>query len=238
MLLRRFTQHVKEQNWFAVGLDVLVVIVGIFVGLQVADWKDEINKRVEERAYLERLQKDVSLTIELLSKELETGTNAVEQTFFTIEALFVKKLADKDVERFHLGLASVREWPEIRIIDSTLREMQSTGKLELIKSRELKMAIGEFEELYRHAIKENQRTEQVLIPNFILVYQHVNYEPSPWAKIPLYTFDELLEIEMFYSNLYSINGARKRFLHRIERTLLAAHKFQQKLDSELQSRNN
>jgi len=31
-------QHVKEQNWFAVGLDVIVVIVGIFLGLQVQEW--------------------------------------------------------------------------------------------------------------------------------------------------------------------------------------------------------
>ena len=233
MLLRRFTQHIRGQNWFAVGLDVLVVIVGIFVGLQVTDWQDEGNKRVEERVYLERLQKDVSMTIKLLSSELETGTTAVEQTFFSIKTLFEKELADKDAERFHLGLASVREWPEIRIIDNTLREMQSTGKLELIKSRQIKVAIGEFEEIYRHAIKENQRTEQVLIPKFNQVHQHVTYEPSPWAEVPLYTFEELLTTDFFYSNLYSINGARKRFLQRINRTLNAAQSFKSKLDEEL-----
>ena len=38
MILRRFMQHVKEQNWFAVGLDVIVVIVGIFLGMQVQKW--------------------------------------------------------------------------------------------------------------------------------------------------------------------------------------------------------
>ena len=30
MLLRRFSKHVSDQNWFAVGLDVIVVVVGIF----------------------------------------------------------------------------------------------------------------------------------------------------------------------------------------------------------------
>ncbi|WP_340694165.1 hypothetical protein [Hyphomonas sp.] len=29
MLLRRMTQHVKEQNWFAVGLDFLIVVMGV-----------------------------------------------------------------------------------------------------------------------------------------------------------------------------------------------------------------
>ena len=31
MILRRFMIHVSEQNRFAVGLDVLVVITGIFL---------------------------------------------------------------------------------------------------------------------------------------------------------------------------------------------------------------
>ena len=43
MILRRFMQHVKEQNWFAVGLDVIVVIVGIFLGMQVQQWY-EMNR--------------------------------------------------------------------------------------------------------------------------------------------------------------------------------------------------
>jgi hypothetical protein len=30
-----FMQHIKEQNWLAVGQDVIVVIVGIFLGMQV-----------------------------------------------------------------------------------------------------------------------------------------------------------------------------------------------------------
>ena len=41
MILRRFMKHVTDQNWLAVGLDVLVVIVGIFLGLQVQEWNED-----------------------------------------------------------------------------------------------------------------------------------------------------------------------------------------------------
>ncbi len=34
MLLRRVTEHVKTQNWFAVGLDFLIVVVGVYIGIQ------------------------------------------------------------------------------------------------------------------------------------------------------------------------------------------------------------
>ena len=38
MILRRITEHVKAQNWFAVGLDFLIVVVGVFIGIQVSNW--------------------------------------------------------------------------------------------------------------------------------------------------------------------------------------------------------
>lgn len=37
MILRRLTNHMKDQNWFAVGLDFSIV-VGVFIGLQVNSW--------------------------------------------------------------------------------------------------------------------------------------------------------------------------------------------------------
>ena len=36
MLLRRITKHITEQNWFAVFIDFLIVVVGVFIGIQVA----------------------------------------------------------------------------------------------------------------------------------------------------------------------------------------------------------
>ena len=60
MILRRFTKHVTDQNWFAVGVDVLVVITGIFLGLQVTDWNEARKNRGAERDYLQRLGAEVS----------------------------------------------------------------------------------------------------------------------------------------------------------------------------------
>lgn len=42
MLLRRMTEHVKEQNWFAVAIDVLIVVMG-GIGIQVANWTPSMS---------------------------------------------------------------------------------------------------------------------------------------------------------------------------------------------------
>lgn len=52
MLLRRLTKHVEDQNWFAVGLDFLIVVFGVFIGLQVANWNEVRALNAQERTYL------------------------------------------------------------------------------------------------------------------------------------------------------------------------------------------
>lgn len=38
MILRRITKHVKDQNWFAVALDFVIVVVGILIAFQITNW--------------------------------------------------------------------------------------------------------------------------------------------------------------------------------------------------------
>lgn len=40
MLLRRLGEALANQNWFVVIIEVLVVVDGIFIVLQVDDWSD------------------------------------------------------------------------------------------------------------------------------------------------------------------------------------------------------
>jgi len=58
MILRSLTRHVRDQNWFAVGLDFLIVVVGVFIGIQVANWNEERQQRVRETALLGELRQE------------------------------------------------------------------------------------------------------------------------------------------------------------------------------------
>ena len=57
MLLRRITKHVKDQNWTAVALDFFIVVVGVFIGIQVANWNEARN---DHQAYHEAHDRMVS----------------------------------------------------------------------------------------------------------------------------------------------------------------------------------
>lgn len=38
MILRRVIEHVRDQNWAAIGIDFCIVVIGVFFGIQVASW--------------------------------------------------------------------------------------------------------------------------------------------------------------------------------------------------------
>ncbi|MEM6912910.1 MAG: hypothetical protein AAF511_02930 [Pseudomonadota bacterium] len=59
MILRSLTEHVRTQNWFAVGLDFLIVVIGVFIGLQVQSWSNFRSERALEQIYMEQLYTEV-----------------------------------------------------------------------------------------------------------------------------------------------------------------------------------
>ena len=62
MLLRRVTQHVKDQNWFAVGLDFFIVVLGILIAFQITNWNETRQERQRTERLFERLE--VSLGVD------------------------------------------------------------------------------------------------------------------------------------------------------------------------------
>jgi hypothetical protein len=40
MILRRLSQHIKDQNWFAVVLDFVIVVAGILIAFQITNWSE------------------------------------------------------------------------------------------------------------------------------------------------------------------------------------------------------
>ena len=59
MLLRRITQHVKEQNWFAVALDFLIVVIGVGAAMLGQQWISNGQQRADMRVAEIAVQSDL-----------------------------------------------------------------------------------------------------------------------------------------------------------------------------------
>lgn len=67
MLLRRITQHIKDQNWFAVGIDFVIVVIGVFIGIQVANWNEARAEKDRIAAQLASFRNELILSRENLA---------------------------------------------------------------------------------------------------------------------------------------------------------------------------
>jgi len=80
MILRRFITHFRKQEWTAIGIDFLIVVVGVFVGLQVNNWNQAKFARHEYELALERHRAEVGANLDdmrALASESEERVEAV-----------------------------------------------------------------------------------------------------------------------------------------------------------------
>lgn len=70
MILRNLAKALREQNWFTVVLEVLIVVVGIFIGLQADAWNEVRKDRLSEHRYLERIHDELALDIESIEESI------------------------------------------------------------------------------------------------------------------------------------------------------------------------
>lgn len=60
MILRRIASALRRQDEFAVAIEFVIVVVGIFVGLEVSNWNEERKLAAQERSYLVQMREEAA----------------------------------------------------------------------------------------------------------------------------------------------------------------------------------
>ncbi len=63
MILRRIAEAYRRQDWFTVFVETMIVVLGVFLGLQVNNWNADRGDRAREASYLARLAEDLRADI-------------------------------------------------------------------------------------------------------------------------------------------------------------------------------
>jgi hypothetical protein len=59
MILRNITEHLRRQDWVAVAIEFVIVVLGVFVATQVSNWNEARAYRAQESAYLAQLRDEI-----------------------------------------------------------------------------------------------------------------------------------------------------------------------------------
>ncbi len=61
MILRRIIGHFRKQEWTAIAIDFVIVVVGVFIGLQAQEWSKRQDDRRRESQIVEDLLADLDI---------------------------------------------------------------------------------------------------------------------------------------------------------------------------------
>ncbi|HBS35468.1 MAG TPA: hypothetical protein DEA50_10395, partial [Parvularcula sp.] len=180
---RRVIAHFKKQEWTAIFLDFVIVVIGVFVGMQVNNWNEAREDRGIEAQYLERLQQE-------LAEMAPQADAVVQETIMDNERIsevrdyFMTGENGDDFGGAHCAaLARSHIFADVIFYPPTIKELISTGRIVLIRDDALRTAILAFDQVNEEI---SQLRDDIQIDRLPLARKHpdlirvglVNWEGS------------------------------------------------------------
>ena len=180
MILRRISRHVREQNWFAVVIDTLIVIVGVVVGFQVTAWGNERANRAEEQDLLRGLQAE--FTEVLADLDVQIGKHRrIERDVATILDALAE--AERSGARFATVAETTLAWALVptttQFSQGVLDGMLTTGRLGLIRDQELRTALSEWAGVLADVTEDEVASREIVMTQL---------EPTLWRRMSVHSF--------------------------------------------------
>ena len=155
MILRRIIAHFRKQEWTAIALDFVIVVVGVFVGLQAQAWNESRQDRVQERMYIERLARDFTA--------IEERTEFANEKWLSVINVSRRLLADIDAFNATGRMPRTEQAILVDLNDlqgtripapraATFVEMLSTGEIRVLRDEDLRDALLAYDTQTHYAL--------------------------------------------------------------------------------------
>ncbi|GAB5415815.1 MAG: hypothetical protein Cons2KO_34180 [Congregibacter sp.] len=144
MLLRRVSQHLKDQNWTAVVIDFFIVVIGVFVGLQVQEWYADRALRIADGKYMQRLQGEVEELLNIRENVVAPRTRNFENLALANQKLYgnpnASPLTEDECAAIQLSHVFINPTGALPTVD----ELLASGRLDNLSSPTVKRAIVDY----------------------------------------------------------------------------------------------
>lgn len=137
MILRRVTKHVRDQNWFAVFIDFIIVVVGVFIGIQVANWNEGRQTRADETEIIQRIREDFDRIKVDSQYGREFHEGVVNDSKVLVKALRSNVLNEADVTAIKRALYMGLIFQTSADRSGTTRELLASGRANILRDKKL-----------------------------------------------------------------------------------------------------
>jgi len=200
VLIRRLAQGFRNQDWFAVVVELLVVIVGLVAAFQVDRWWEDRASRRSEAEYISRLVADLEEDVPAL--EFAVSLAQVRLDFADHLAEVVED-PSRALERPTYFLAAVVQAAYTytpSLASHTFEDLRSTGNFKLIRDadirRELRTYYG-YDEGQRQYIDLSLEVEfrYFELSAGVLTLEQYRFVQDRWYVVTEEKLPELQEVQ-------------------------------------------
>ena len=136
MILRRLVANLKQQQWTGVFIELVIVVLGVFIGLQVSNWNQQRATDQQSDVFTQRLKADLRQEDWVYQFLIAYNQEVLANANRAVDALDGKAtLAD---EALLVSAYRATQYKNRNRHDATYNELISTGTIGLIRDQTLR----------------------------------------------------------------------------------------------------
>ncbi|MGB3626889.1 MAG: hypothetical protein WA989_13730 [Henriciella sp.] len=165
MILRRLATAFRKQDWFTVAVETLIVVLGVFLGLQLGNWNEARHIDSQRELVEARLLSDFALMHEDVLAAADNHEDVIEALHILRGAIARGRALPEEDQAIKTALSIGFSYQSPIHRSGTFLELVSSGRLDLISEEELRVAL----------LRYDTRAQRVLFNlNQIRNYMHTN----------------------------------------------------------------
>jgi hypothetical protein len=129
-------------QWRIHAIDLAVAIIGLFVALQLDEWRSDRHESAAETRYLAALHEDLKAFVSGATVALEEQKDRRDAVIQVYRSLVNRNLPSQNVDTFSKGILRVGYLPSTLLVRSSYDEMVASGMFAKIRSEELRKELS------------------------------------------------------------------------------------------------
>ena len=159
MILRRLSQSLKEQNWTAIIIEFVLLVTGVFLGIQVSNWNQERETAKKAAVFTERLRGDLRVEVWRFKALNLYYKDVLENARVTL--LDLEGISRMSNEALVIAAYRATQYSEFIQYRATYDELTSTGNIGLVADPKLRKMANE---VFSTALYTNVKNEGINNP--------------------------------------------------------------------------
>lgn len=178
MIIRRILDALRKQEWGTALVELLIVVIGIFLGLQISNWNEDRKAEAEGHFYLDLLRRQLTEEIRTSEEIIAFMTETNSKIKHVASLMYSESWTDEEFQQFEdQHWAVYVPFAELNR-PSALRQLVDTGKIDLVRSRQLQEKLFDLDLVYSGAIQQSKITDHFVTEAIHVISMGIPYGTS------------------------------------------------------------